>query len=156
MLKNSDFKEYFSCKCEPHLYCKWKRPSTSCWKWPWWKESTNGLLDSDINRYVCSTQRLYIYTVDNYSKRNLLDSTYCLPLQRLSKSTFILSLASQKFHFCTNFHSQALFAKVPLVSDTVFCKYPIHTEGEIKYIPFIAYLDAPRDPRGVKRCAIIH
>ena len=25
-----------------------------------------------------------------------------------------------------------------------------HTEGEIKYIPFIAYLDAPRDPRGVK------
>ena len=30
------------------------------------------------------------------------------------------------------------------------------TEGEIKYIPFIAYLDAPRDPRGVKRCAIIH
>ena len=66
--------------------------------------------------------------MDNYSKRNLLDSTYCLPLQRLSKSTFILSLASQKFHFCTNFHSQALFAKVPLVSDTVFCKYPIpHT-----------------------------
>ena len=30
------------------------------------------------------------------------------------------------------------------------------TEGEIKYILFIAYLDAPRDPRGVKRCAIIH
>ena len=24
------------------------------------------------------------------------------------------------------------------------------TEGEIKYILFIAYLDAPRDPRGVK------
>ena len=32
----------------------------------------------------------------------------------------------------------------------------LDTEGEIKYIPFIAYLDAPRDPRGVKRCAIIH
>ena len=34
--------------------------------------------------------------------------------------------------------------------------YRCDTEGEIKYIPFIAYLDAPKDPRGVKRCAIIH
>ena len=33
---------------------------------------------------------------------------------------------------------------------------PRGTEGEIKYIPFIAYLDALRDPRGVKSCATIH
>ena len=33
---------------------------------------------------------------------------------------------------------------------------PPHTEGEIKCILFIAYLDVPGDPRGVKRCTIIH
>ena len=37
-----------------------------------------------------------------------------------------------------------------------YIKFRSFTEEEIKYIPFITYLDSPRDPRGVKRCTILH
>ena len=41
--------------------------------------------------------------------------------------------------------------KACFVARVTFKVCKLCTEGEIKYIPFIAYLDTPRDPRGVKR-----